>query len=44
MKEEFKIIANYIQSDKSILDVGCAKGFMMYDFFGIPLFCSCLFG
>ena len=29
MKEEFKIIANYIQSDKSILDVGCGDGELM---------------
>ena len=29
MKEEFKIIANSIQSDKSILDVGCGDGELM---------------
>ena len=29
MKEEFKIIANSIQKDKSILDVGCGDGELM---------------
>ena len=29
MKEEFKIIANSIQQDKSILDVGCGDGELM---------------
>ena len=29
MKEEFKIIANSIQRDKSILDVGCGDGELM---------------
>ena len=29
MKEEFKIIANSIQSEKSILDVGCGDGELM---------------
>ena len=29
MKEEFKIIANSVQKDKSILDVGCGDGELM---------------
>ena len=29
MKEEFKIIANLVQKDKSILDVGCGDGELM---------------
>ncbi len=29
MKEEFKIIANSIQKDKSVLDVGCGDGELM---------------
>ena len=29
MKEEFKIIANSIQREKSILDVGCGDGELM---------------
>ncbi len=29
MKEEFKIIANSIQKDKLILDVGCGDGELM---------------
>ena len=29
MKEEFKVIANSIQKNKSILDVGCGDGELM---------------
>ena len=36
MKEEFKIIANSIQKEKSILDVGCGDGELMRPWPNIP--------
>ena len=32
MKNEFKVIADLIEKDKKVLDVGCGKGFMLHDF------------